>query len=356
MKLTPNQIEKLNKHIEDGYIRFQTNETGDLFIYNYTDKTQYEQNWDEMTLMCRGLILDKDYNIIARSFDKFFNYEELVNKGKDIPNLPYEISSKLDGSMIIAFYWKMQWCTATRGSFNSDQAKKAESLFFEKYVYNLFKMDPSKSYIYEILYPENRVVCNYGDKEELVLLTIIDPETGKDCLDDRNLSFKRPKVYNNYDYTTIRDEIDGTNDEGFVVKFSNGFRMKIKYAEYCRLHKLMCGINERRLWELLSNNESIDYILENVPDEFYDWVKKVIKDLNDKYKRIELFTHKIFWDISDWPNSTRKDKALYIMKYHKEFSSIIFKMMDGQEYDMLIWKLIKPKAEKPFHQRNLDTE
>jgi len=356
MKLTEKQIVELNKNIEDGYIRVQTNDANDLFIYNYTNQTQYEQMWNEMTLMCRGLILDSDYNIVARSFNKFFNYEELVNTDQFIPELDYEITEKMDGSLIICFYWKGNWQTATRGSFNSDQAKKAESILYEKEIHNVFKMDETKSYIMEILFPENKIIVHYGDKEELVLLTIIDPETGKDCTDDRNLTFNRPKVYTDLDYKTIRDNIDGTNSEGFVIKFSNGFRMKIKYAEYCRLHKLMCGINERRLWELLSNNESIDYILENVPDEFYDWVKKVIKDLTRKYERIDLFCSRIVWDLSDWYLSTRKEKSMYIMKYYKDYRSIIFKMMDGYDADKLIWKMIKPKAEKPYHQRNLDVE
>lgn len=356
MKLTENQIEELKKNIEDGYIRVQKNDANDLFIYNYTNQTQYEQMWNEMTLMCRGLILDSEYNIVARSFDKFFNYEELVNNGTSIPALDYEIFEKMDGSMIICFYWKGYWHTATRGSFNSDQAKIAESFLYEKAIHNVFKMDPNKSHIFELITPENKIIVHYGDQEELVLLAIIDPETGKDCVDNGYLTFKRPKVYTNLDYKTIRDEIDGTNAEGFVIKFSNGFRMKIKYAEYCRLHKLLTGINERKIWELLSNNESLDRIIEKVPDEFYTWVQNTVKDLNSAYERIDLFCNKIFWNISDWDLATRKEKALYIMKYYKEYSSIIFKMMDGQDYEELIWKLIKPKAQVPFHQRNLDIE
>ncbi len=313
MKLNPNQIEKLDEHIANGYIKEQTNDTNDLFIYNYTNQCQYDQMWDEMTLMCRGLILDGEHNIIARSFNKFFNYEEIVHKGI-IPDLPYEITQKMDGSMIIAFYWNRQWCTATRGSFNSDQAKKAEALLYEKYTHCLHKLDESKSYIFEILYPENRIVCNYDDHEALILLTIIDPETGEDCIHPSKSLFPIPHFYNDYNFETIRDEVDGTNAEGFVIRFSNGFRMKMKYAEYCRLHKLMCGINERRIWELLSNNESVDFILENVPDEFYDWVKKVIKDLKKQHERIDIFCNGIIWDLSDWYLSTRKDKAEYILR------------------------------------------
>ncbi len=32
--------------------------------------------WDDITLNCRGLILDNEGRVIAKSFQKFFNMEE----------------------------------------------------------------------------------------------------------------------------------------------------------------------------------------------------------------------------------------------------------------------------------------
>lgn len=53
------------------------NEFHDLILFNYTPICQFSKAWDEYTIMARGLIVDKEGNVVARPFDKFFNYEEV---------------------------------------------------------------------------------------------------------------------------------------------------------------------------------------------------------------------------------------------------------------------------------------
>ena len=48
----------LKKYKADGYLRSQRHPYFDITIWNYTDKTQYEMKWDEITLLCRGLVVD----------------------------------------------------------------------------------------------------------------------------------------------------------------------------------------------------------------------------------------------------------------------------------------------------------
>lgn len=57
-------MEKLlipQKYIDDSLISIQ--EKGGYFIYNYTQKCQFEKAWDDVTKMCRGIITDKEGNI-----------------------------------------------------------------------------------------------------------------------------------------------------------------------------------------------------------------------------------------------------------------------------------------------------
>ncbi len=82
---------KLNKDIlltliEEGYVMVNTHPELPLMILNYTRKAQFEKYWNEYTLLCRGLIIDQDYNVIAMPFKKFFNYEE--HKPEEIPPIP----------------------------------------------------------------------------------------------------------------------------------------------------------------------------------------------------------------------------------------------------------------------------
>lgn len=85
-------------------------------------------------------------------------------------------------------------------------------------------------------------------------------------------------------YDGIKDlqqlkEQEEENKEGFVVRFKNGFRVKMKFAEYVKLHR---GVSNVRIWEFLSEGKSFEELLEKVPDEFYNWVKNTVGN----YRRI----------------------------------------------------------------------
>ena len=119
-------LDVLEKYHADGLLHKQTHPTLDLTIWNYSPRVQYEKLWTPLLMMCRGLVTDFDGNIKARSFPKFFNYEEL--KPEDIPNEEFEVFEKMDGSLGILFNYKGEWIIATRGSFTSDQAMRAKEM------------------------------------------------------------------------------------------------------------------------------------------------------------------------------------------------------------------------------------
>jgi hypothetical protein len=93
----------------------------------------------------RGTILDNDGNLIAKSFNKFFNIEEFIS----IPNDTFDVYEKIDGSCIILFYYNHEWIFASKGSFTSEQAVKAKELS-SKYPLNI--LDTKKTYVFEIIY------------------------------------------------------------------------------------------------------------------------------------------------------------------------------------------------------------
>ena len=138
-------LQKLNKYYEDGLLYKQIHPTLPLTIWNYTEKVQYESLWDEITLMCRGLVTDEEGNIVARPFKKFFNIEE----NKYIPTSKFDVYEKMDGSLGILFNYKGEWIFASRGSFTSDQAIKGAELL-RKYPISL--LDSKNTYLFEIIY------------------------------------------------------------------------------------------------------------------------------------------------------------------------------------------------------------
>ena len=341
----------LNNYIERGYLVRQDHPTLPLSIYNYSRTCQYEGRWDDITLNMRGTILDNEGNVVARSFPKFFNMEEM----KEIPNEPFQVYEKMDGSLGIVFHYNGEWHLASKGSFISEQAIKGREML---YKYDTSKMNKHYTYLFEIIYKQNRIVVDY-DFDDLVLLSVMDSETGAELsLEYVNaLDFKIVKKYNGItDYKELKTMINN-NQEGFVVKFSSGTRMKIKGEEYVRLHRIMTGLSNVDIWEILKNGEDIEQYLEKVPDEFDKWVRNQVMRLSyAKYgvrehcgKIHDYFRYGKYGDVD--PEPTKKDFALHLDKYvDKQYKSILFAMWDRRDYEHMLWKIIKPKYQKPVWQ------
>ena len=276
-------------------------------------------------------------NVVARCFKKFFNIEE--HKPEDIPNLPFEVFEKVDGSLGILYWINDLPYIATRGSFESDQAKHATELLHRKYKSIFDKIDRTKTYLFEILYSENRIVCNYGDFDDLILLTIIDNETGNESIKD--IGFPIVKKYDGINDLSILKSLEEDNKEGFVVRFKNGFRVKVKFAEYVRLHRIITGVSNIAVWEYLRDDKSFDELLEKVPDEFYKWLKYTQNELTGKFDEILSECKSVFKEFE-----TRKETALYFQT--QKYPSVLFAMLDGKTPNMIIWKMIRPKFQKAF--------
>ena len=295
-------LETLEKYHNEGLLHKQIHPTLDLTIWNYSPKVQYEKLWDEITLQCRGLVTNSDGKIIARPFGKFFNYEE--HEDINIPNETFDVYEKMDGSLGILFNYKDEWIMATRGSFISEQSIKATEIL-KKYKYKYLPSDCT--YLFEIIYPQNRIVVNYGDDEKLVLLGSIQTNSTLDVVEGyeydihnesyEELGFELVKKYDGItDFTVIKKDISDSK-EGFVIRFKNGFRMKIKGDEYCRLHHILTNISNRDIWEYLKDGKPLDDILDKVPDEFYDWVKNTVSDLQNKFNLIKIEVEEEFKEL-----------------------------------------------------------
>jgi len=345
--------EVLDTYIENGLIMSNKHPEYDIWILNYTPKTQSKKLWDVYTISCRGLIIDVDGNILARPFQKFKNFEEHDSSEIDM-SLPFEIFEKRDGSLIILFYYelRMEWIVASRGSFASEQSIEAKKILESKE--NAFKfLDIKNTYLYEVHYGENRIVVDYGDLRDVVLLTVINSKTGYELSYDA-----MNEQYSNYFAIVKRFDIninslddlkklEEENKEGFVVKFSNNFRVKVKFSEYIRLHGILTNVSNIIVWEHLKNNYDFDTLLDRVPDEFYSWLNKTIDKLKGNFNEIERLSLKEFIRIYYINEiSTRREFAMEAKKC--KYRSILFKLYDKNQYDEIIWKMIRPVYSKPF--------
>ena len=338
-----NILKALKEYEEEGWVRSQRHPTLPLSIWNYTEQTQYDGHWDETTLACRGLVVNDDGAIQALPLQKFFNIEE----DRHTPTTNFEIFDKIDGSLLILFYYEGDWIFATRGSFTSEQAIRAKGIASQWPIDSLDELDQRFTFLFEIVYPENRIVVDYGDREELILLTAINPTTRKELpYNDLHQFYSKYFTivtrYDGLDYQKIQ-ELNTPNSEGFVVKFDNGQRCKIKFADYVRLHRIMTNVSTTSIYEQLRFNHDIDTWLKDVPDEFYKQIKEYSEEILAQYRSIETEAKLHYDAISNLKN--RKKFAIEALTC-PEYSSIMFSMRDDKDYSQIIWKTIKPEYRK----------
>ena len=339
----------------EGYLTRRSHPSLDLFILNYTAKTQHDRYWTNETLQCRGLIFNyHSGTVVGRCLPKFFNYDELEQIPEQMEKLnralihkePVVVQEKLDGSLIIVFSWMDEIVVASRGSFVSPQAQKAREILETKH--SDFHPESGYTYLFEVLYPENRIVVDYGDREDLVLLTVIETETGIEVsTTDQDLMFPRPKEY---PISTIEEAINyqpEDNAEGFVLRFPySGFRVKLKWDEYKRLHRLLTGVTPRQIWQDLSEGKSLAPLLELVPDEYYKWVGTVAEGLRNKFDDIYFQAQRDFFIAKSRGFTERKEFALYFKEC--QCPPALFMLLDEKDPSPVIWKLIKPEVSIPF--------
>jgi RNA ligase len=320
-----------------------------LFIYNYTQKTQFESFWCEETENCRGLIVDKEKNIVARGFKKFWNLGEKLNI-KDLPVYQPDITEKLDGSLGILYPSPGGgFAIATRGSFRSEQAQWATTWLKAKGDKRDWK--ENVTYLFEIIYPMNRIVVDYGSRAELVMIGMVHNWTGKISpykevkAEAIRLGFSYPKLYEK-SLSEIEEyaKTQKTNEEGFVLFYpEDNLQIKIKLNDYVRLHRLTFGISVKSIWENMMEGKNVEEVFKDAPDEVYDWVKNwktYFRKLEQQYMDESLKHLEIVNKME-----TRKEQAMYLQKEAPEYMGIVFGMLDGKEYLSTIYKKFRPTAE-----------
>lgn len=337
-------IPLIEEMIERKYINVQKHPDADLWLYNYSKSAQVDHMWNEATLQCRGIIVDANGDVVARPFEKFYNYEELEGLGISVPNLPFDVFEKMDGSLGILYWIGDIPYLATRGSFKSDQSKHGTEILHTKYRSVWDRLDRSKTYLFEIIYPEDKHCIVYGpDVDDIFLLAVIDTETGleTDSIENYRDCLSVTKKYDGInDWTDIRERFDGANREGFVVRFSNGFRMKMKYEEYFKIHFIRSMLSKKLIAEHLADG-NLAYIEETIgqlDEENQIYYRKLKDTVLSRYNEIESELNKVFRPHTDF--DTMKEYAEWV-KTMTGYSALIFSKDKGTDYSGHIWKMIK---------------
>lgn len=330
-------IEKLEALAGEGWLRRQRHPEADLWIYNYTERCQFEKHWIPETLACRGLILDAQGAVVARPFPKFFNLHEL-DSPPSREDGGYRVTEKMDGSLGIFYELEGEQFIASRGSFTSEQALEGTSILRD----HALRPNEGATPLFEILYPANRIVCDYGKRRDLVLLAEIGKETGHDTW--RLPRWDGPVVEDHNEVWRDLVDRERPGHEGYVIAFESGLRVKIKHADYVRLHRIITGVNARHIWEALRAGQDPTTELDGVPDEIFGWIEETIFGLRARYRFEEESAFSYYR--ARPPVDDRKEVAAYFQRCGGN-PAILFRLLDGKPYEDLIWKAIRPDPTTP---------
>jgi RNA ligase len=360
--MLPFTREELAAAIDDGRVTARRHPSLPLTIYNYSPAVQYSQRWDEITLTCRGLILDDDFNIIARPWRKFFNLGQV-----DLPiqlTDPVEVMDKADGSLGILYPDGDGYAVATRGSFTSDQAIHASKVWKEKYdgLHPMGGVTP----LFEIIYPENRIVLNYDGMDDLILLGAVTndgyyqgPQHAKSqffMYVDGVMTFTEwpGPVVEVFNYANISEALahtDRPNAEGYVIR-SHNFLVKLKQPDYLDLHRIVTNLTPKTVWERLRDGRTVADICGDMPDEFHSMVRGYADPILKRYEERAQEIMDGFWEArgrvvaksSHTPEAIPRAEFAKVFSKHKD-SGYYFAMLDGKTDRVMtnLWNELKPK-------------
>ena len=332
MSLLP-QKSRFDKYVDIGLIRSQISDQ--LTIYNYTEFTVYERLWNAVTRQARGLVLDDTGRVVVRCLPKFFNADEpeaALEKPRVIDPSTLVVQDKVDGSLIqVVDDHEYGHVITSKGSFQSDQARWAREIIIDEGM----EFEPGLTYIFELIHPENRIVIDYGRRCELILLAVIETATGRehDIYGERFDRFVRVALLDPAILEDVSRLDRGELVEGVVANFG-GYRVKIKTDEYLRLHRIVTNFTPRRVWEALSNGDSLEF--ENMPEEFQAWLDETVAQLRARYAEV-LAEIRAECDRA----AHLSDKELGLSDEYR-YKSFIFSKRHGKDIVPGIWKLIKP--------------
>ena len=323
---------KIEELVKQNYISKVTDKETNFSIYNYTNKTQYENFWCEETLNCRGLIVDQNKNIIALPFPKMFLWLQ-EGRRSSLQSHIVTVTEKVDGFLCLLFRKNGKHVISTRGTFFSPQAEWATKYLNKNY--DLTGLPEELTLLFEGVNPNYRVVLDYQGKEDLVLLAARNRFTGKYLLFYPNLitlsdqyGFSLPKTYTFNKVTDIIEEMNylPVNEEGYVAEFSDGSRFKFKGDRYLELHKLICGLTFKKVL-VAHENHTLNTLYELLPDEFHPRVKSWVQEIDELFEKVHKEVDLAFEHV---PKDNRKAFALWIQKNHKNIVPHLFYTLDGQ--------------------------
>jgi ATP-dependent RNA circularization protein (DNA/RNA ligase family) len=205
-----------------------------LFVLKYAKRVFYDALWNDFLELCRGTIVDSNFNVISLPFTKIYNFRVEEKSPVIADDIMVSAHKKVNGFMVAATWHNGEMVVSTTGSLDSPFVDMARSLMTERYA-QICESYSQYTFLFECVHSEDphivpetagMYLLGYREKtwESSVQTELNDWFTGL---------FKSHPV-ESFQVTVgeLMDMAKTAKHEGFVFYASDGRAAKIKTKYY----------------------------------------------------------------------------------------------------------------------------
>ena len=312
---------RLENMLNSEYIRVK--ELGnDVVSLNFTRDAFQDGVWNDETIKARGLFINKvTGDIVARSYNKFFQYDETQETKDYVDNnlvYPLYISKKFNGFLGILSVYNNEFFIATKSTNDGEYCDYFKNILNNtifnneqetKELFNILK-ENNCSAVFEVMDMENDQHIVY-ENNPLALLDFIpnsldlngidkDVELSETLKNKINLKSiviaKNKKINSKEELDQFLQNMEENELEGAVITDSNGFMWKFK-TNFYRFWKTERNQLERILRgkEPKGANRLNSLDAQEKENGFINFLKEFTKDKTQEELEELLNTKSIIW-------------------------------------------------------------
>ena len=288
---------------------------------------------------CRGLIFDRDGNLMSRPFHKFFNVNERAETQTHEIDMsqPHVIMEKMDGSMIrpILVDGYLRLATkmgVTTVAMQAEEWLAAQHPSLKEWMRQC--VEDSVTPLFEWVSPFNQIVLAYEEADLVYLGTRCN--TSGWYMMDNSCPFTIVPQYGSMEGNIINyiaRQREAEDREGDIIRFADGHCLKIKNDWYVRIHKAMDRIRfDRNIVDLIINEE-VDDVVPLMPEKEIARVRDFETRFWEAFRTKENRLYGVRLAAQQSYEDDRKRIALEFVPTleNKGDASFIFRMLDGKD-------------------------
>jgi len=239
---------------------------------------------------------------------------------------------------------------SSRGSFHSDGARWASDFIQTK---NLSFLPDDVTLVFEIITPDQKIILDYKGEKTLYILAAFNRHTGDEYPRSKVEEWARLAglpVVQKHDSLRIEDcmrlakEMEGR--EGFVIRFSDGRRVKVKTDWYCRIAKIMSNMTPISLWECMKDGRIPEERMREIPEELRPLAETYKAKIEGQFSELKILVMNNLKSLLEKykDSGDRKAFAMEVATMPNLTRRCAFLLYDKKTIDHVIMDEIYPKG------------